>query len=597
MYGKYYFNIDLRTTYILLIVPRLIMVTLSFINDWSLYQICKSYGLKYEMRLVTLASSFVMLVFSSRTFSNTIEMALISYLLAIVSECMVHTNTIIFQKEFIDEKYRTAESTVEKVKFYKMKSSIPSHSYKNCFEIATLCVAGVFNRPTFLLFGMPIVFFWLLRGMGTKSIRFNDFNLRITLFVISAIPTIIAFIGIDSLYYSYLSLSEILNGDISINNFVVTPYNFIKYNINPQNTAQHGLHPKYLHILVNIPMLYNVLGIITLCSFGLMVYRFCKAEYKYLPRAQSVVGLMTSTIFVPLIILSAINHQEPRFLLPITLPIILLHAPKLTNGFTSTNPFLATNRFTQILYKYFLCTNASAEYMLKCWYIVNIFLTIFFGFIHQAGVLQLTKHLSSEMAYGTTNVYTHLVTSHVYNIPTSLFFLPSSETLIINPNTGQKYRRKRRLYMYEYGEMNLDQLYKQLKLLLDVNEVNSYGKTYRYQLLLAIPSSLSEELSYAFWRSNSTLMRHKRIRVFYPHLSTEAMPKLINQHPTTIKTDVFDIDRKCGLYELTPEQMAGNEILTTYSISRIVKQFSSIIHQFGLALYRIEVGRPHTYVK
>lgn len=544
-----------------------------------------------------MASSFVMLVFGSRTFSNTIEMALTSYLLAIVAECMVHTNTAIFQSEFLDEKYKSAENTVEKVKFYKMKASVPRHSFKNCFAIATLCVAGVFNRPTFLLFGMPIVFFWLLRGMGTKSVRFADFNMRISLFVVSAIPALVLFIGIDSLYYSYLSLSEIIGFDLSINNFVVTPLNFIKYNINPQNTGQHGVHPKYVHILVNVPMLYNVLGIVTVCSFGLMVYRFCNAEYKNLPRAQSVVGLMTSAIFVPLLILSAINHQEARFLLPITLPVILLHAPKLQTGFSATNPFGNGSRLSQLVYKYVLCRNASAEYMLKCWYAVNIVLTIFFGFVHQAGVIQLTKHLSSSMALGTTNVYTHLVTSHVYSVPTSLFFLPSSQIMITNPNTGQKYRRKRRLYLYEYGDMDLDQLYKQLKLLLDVNEANSYGKSYRYQLLLAIPSSLSEELSYAFWRSNSTLMRHERVRVFYPHLSTEALPKLINKHPTTIKTDVFDVDRKCGLFELSAEQLAGNEMLTTFSISRIVKQFSSIIHQFGLALYRIEVGRPHSYVK
>lgn len=105
MYTRYFFQIELVTSYTLLVYPRLIMVALSFVNDWSLYRICKSYGLRYELRLLTLASSYVMLVFGSRTLSNTIEMSLCSALLYIVAECMVHSNTVIFQSEFLQEKY------------------------------------------------------------------------------------------------------------------------------------------------------------------------------------------------------------------------------------------------------------------------------------------------------------------------------------------------------------------------------------------------------------------------------------------------------------------------------------------------------------
>lgn len=223
--------------------------------------------------MITMASSFVMLVFGSRTFSNTIEMGLCSVLLYVVADTMVHSNTVIFQTDFLQEKYDTAETTVEKVKLYKMKSSLPHHSFNNCWLVSTICVIGVFNRPTFLFFGMPIVFFWLLRGMGTKTISFMDFNLRMTALVLTAIPSLLFFILMDSLYFGYLSLSEVHLLDIGINNFVVTPLNFIRYNIDPQNTAQHGVHPKYLHILVNIPLLYNVLGVVAIFSFATMIYR------------------------------------------------------------------------------------------------------------------------------------------------------------------------------------------------------------------------------------------------------------------------------------------------------------------------------------
>lgn len=273
IYVRYYLQIDLRTSYALLVFPRLIMVLFSFVNDWSLFRICKSYGVNYEIRMVALASSFVMLVFGSRTFSNTIEMGLCSVLLYLVADTMVHSNTVIFQTDFLQEKYDTAKTTVEKVKLYKMMSSLPHHSFNKCWLISTICVVGVFNRPTFLFFGMPIVFFWLFRGMGTRTISFMDYNLRMTALVLSAVPSLLFFIVMDSLYFGYLSLYDVHVLDIGINNFVVTPLNFIRYNIDPQNTAQHGIHPKYLHILINIPLLYNILGVVSILSFVSMIYR------------------------------------------------------------------------------------------------------------------------------------------------------------------------------------------------------------------------------------------------------------------------------------------------------------------------------------
>uniref|UniRef100_A0A182S9S6 Mannosyltransferase n=1 Tax=Anopheles maculatus TaxID=74869 RepID=A0A182S9S6_9DIPT len=114
MYTNYYLGINLRGSYITLVFPRLVMVTLSFVNDWSLYRICRSYGLQYQFRLLTLASSYVMLVYATHTFSNSIEMALCSLLLYIVSDCMIHSNTVIYQREFLEEKYRKAQRTVEK---------------------------------------------------------------------------------------------------------------------------------------------------------------------------------------------------------------------------------------------------------------------------------------------------------------------------------------------------------------------------------------------------------------------------------------------------------------------------------------------------
>lgn len=275
MYCRYWLEIEICTSYTILVFPRFIMCVISFINDWSLYKICVAYGLRYDIRLLTLASSFVMIIVATRTFSNSIEMALCSLLLYIVADCMVHSNTVIFQREFLDEKYKASKTIIEKVKVYKMRAGLPSHTINKCTIVATIFVVGCFNRPTFLFFAMPVVFFWMLRGLGTKTVTMTDFNLRFFSLLISGIPVVILFIVIDSLYYEYLTLSEIENNflEIGINNFIVTPLNFIRYNMEAKNTAQHGEHPKYLHLLANIPMLYNVIGVIAIFSFIQMVYR------------------------------------------------------------------------------------------------------------------------------------------------------------------------------------------------------------------------------------------------------------------------------------------------------------------------------------
>lgn len=245
----------------------------SFLNDYSLYKICKSYGLAWDFRLLILGSSYVTLVYGSRTFSNTIETVLFSVLLYIVADCMLLSHSVVYQNELLDDEYEKNKEATSRARIVRAKSALPSHTFSKCFIISTLCVAGVFNRPTFLVFGFPVVFFWILRGMGSRSITFVDFNFRILLLSLAAIPALVLFTLVDSLYYNYLTLPEIERVEIGINNFVFTPLNFVKYNLDPKNTAQHGEHPWYLHVLVNVPLLFNVLGVAAIVSFLSMTWK------------------------------------------------------------------------------------------------------------------------------------------------------------------------------------------------------------------------------------------------------------------------------------------------------------------------------------
>lgn len=313
-----------------------------------------------------------------------------------------------------------------------------------------------------------------------------------------------------------------------------------------------------------------------------------------MPRVQSVVSLMTAAVVVPVACLSFINHQEARFLIPILLPIVLLHGPKLQSGLCIANPFEGSKfaRLGQFLCDTCLGPKVAKRY-LQLWYVVNISLTIFFGFLHQGGVVQVAQHFNKNVLPTLPNdVTVHLVTSHVYNIPMSLLFMPNSKRMYTNAATGHKYTKERNFFLHEHGGMNVTGLYRRLKLLLDTNEYRMKtaepGKKVRkYRIYLAIPASLSDELNVAFYNSNTTIMQYKQVKVLYPHLSTEAWPNLWIKHPCEVNTDFGEIDSTCDASE-RPTINNGDWL----SVEGIMRRVSSIVHQFGLVVYQVQVNHP-----
>ena len=161
---------------------------------------------------------------------------------------------------------------------------------------------------------------------------------------------------------------------------VVTPLNFLKYNANTKNLQNHGLHPHYIHLLVNVPLLYNILGIVGLLTFGKMLRSGLKAKWLDLPRIQSVVGLMTTSFIIPIILLSIFPHQEPRFIIPTLLPLVFLYAPNIshTSGVDTISRIAENN-----VYQTAFASKNKLSKLQIFWFICNVLLTFFYGFAHQ----------------------------------------------------------------------------------------------------------------------------------------------------------------------------------------------------------------------
>uniref|UniRef100_A0A146LIZ0 Mannosyltransferase n=1 Tax=Lygus hesperus TaxID=30085 RepID=A0A146LIZ0_LYGHE len=545
-----WFDINCITPYSLIVVPRVVCCLLSFITDISLYKICFLYGQNYRCRLITLASSFVMLIYGSRTFSNTIEMALASLLIYFVAESMARTDQIIYQDEYLRERYNSSNNIKDRIRFHRMRLALPWHSFSGVFFIATVTVLGVFNRPTFLAFAFPPIFFWLLRGMGSQVVGLSDFNMRSAALVVSALPALLGLTIIDSAYYGALTSDEILNKNVSIlRDLVFTPYNFIRYNIDSKNLAQHGIHPRFTHFLVNIPVLFNVLGIAGLLTFVGFLYRGAMKQYSSLPRVQSIIGLMTASFILPVAFLSVFPHQEARFLIPVTLPLVFLYTQKIRKIEDTSLQSRSQNGFHFYTKKDGKKLDTK-DGLLVIWYAVNILLTLFFGFIHQAGVIPLVSHMNKEMATKPRLTMVHLVTSHLYPLPISLMFLRFGKSHQFLDKSGSRYQRARDFFNYEMGSsISMDTVALKLSVIVERAEETWREKRMKYKVYYAGPSSLTQDLQASAFKydMNATIER-----VFYPHISAEAFPK----DPGWTRSDVL-------------------------------KTLSNFAHQMGLSLVRL----------
>lgn len=556
-------NFNFITPYYLLVFPRMFICLLSFLVDYSLYKLCVINSEKYKSRLLILSSSFVMIIYGTRTFTNSIELILFALLLYYVGESMIFSNVVLRQREYINKRYHKTKNPVERAKFHKLRLILTSDSYRNCFQIATISVLGFFNRPSFLCYALFPLFFWLYRGIGYRSVMSTEFHIRIMLLILSSTVTIVFLILVDSFFYGYISWGEIGMLDVSINSFVFPPLNFIKYNIDSNNLARHGLHPRYLHFLVNIPLLFNVLGVLALFGIASLLIKLIRGKYNLLPTVRSIKGLMTASFVTPTILLSLFPHQESRFIIPIILPLVYLHAfdiYKEPDHALIKAPKNTTNKKDLTEKK----SNHKSHYLLKAWFSVNVLCVLYFGFIQQGGVLPVTAFLSNEVNDKPYYNY-HVVTSHIYSIPHAFLLQPDTEKVFYKNKS--KYQISKHVFTYERGSKDTTILLRDISAIL--NTANN--KARRYRMFLLISGSLLEQLEQAMKSREFSQIYMKNVSNFYPHFSAEALPDFSELiHILSV------MDMKSLKYEM------------------ITKCLINILRSFSLSVFEVKLIKPQS---
>ncbi|KAJ8597675.1 glycosyltransferase family 22 protein [Rhizopogon salebrosus TDB-379] len=335
-------------------LERFAFLVISGLIDYSLMRLIPS-PRNRRLGLLLLASSHVMNTFQVRPFSNSIEAVLVVLSLALLRKIV-------------------SDITPEKSSFL--------HS------LAVTCVIGIFTRPTFLIFGAPIAYqvtIWTFAKAGTM-VRWLQIVVPP---MFTAAATCTAFVVADTLYFRG-----------TLEDPVVTPFNFIKYNFSSHNLAEHGLHPRWLHVFVNLPMLVGP-WVLWLALRSIVDHTKLPSEkndksFEVDVLCRTIIQIIT----VSLTVLSMQPHQEPRFLVPLVPPIIVLIAN--------------TGRLAHVGKAFWVS-----------WFIFNLVLAVLFGILHQGGVMPSLFHLHSKVANTSLGMRTNIIYWKTYMPP--LHFLGISE--------------------------------------------------------------------------------------------------------------------------------------------------------------------------
>ncbi|KAM5546079.1 hypothetical protein V8D89_000205 [Ganoderma adspersum] len=359
---------------------RLSFLSSSFLLDYAVYSL--SYKSSRMFALVLLGSSYVIHTYQVRPFSNSIE----SVLLAL--------SVLLLRKLLVAESLR----------------SLSKAGPKYLAMLACVTVCGLFTRITFAAFFLPLALEVLKWSLRQSKFSISSWARLVAPSLLVAVITAIGFVYADTAHFAHSQRNAKSQLDLLLA-VEVTPLNFLRYNLLPSNLAQHGLHPRWLHIIVNLPMI---------ATPGLLFYViWAELDHTYPRTAEKskeedkvklgVVEIMQKVLnwvrWSGTTLLSIQPHQEPRFLIPLVAPMVAL---VVGNG--------------RIL--------RAGKLFWATWIVSNVVLAVLFGVLHQGGVVPSLFRVHDIVYNPTAGLTTHdyrVVHWRTYMPPRHLLAVPQSD--------------------------------------------------------------------------------------------------------------------------------------------------------------------------
>ena len=265
--------------------------------------------------------------------------------------------------------------------------------------LGCILAVGTFTRFTFVVYFLPVGVALVLQhdalhlrqfdrrakdrddvfqsqGNSTGSTRVQAAGQVVLHGFIGAVTTTACFVCVDTVYFG---------------RFTIAPLNNALYNMNSSNLAEHGIHPRWLHCLVNMHVLF---GPLTLLTYGILLERLYRCKHtpkRSAPGSRAAHATVSSWIIdhatcaidvnvlslfciaFSLGCLSLAPHQEARFLLPLLVPVLLVCSSFLNNPARPIQRFYTPILIVVVLF--------------------NATLLLLFGVLHQGGLLRSILHL------------------------------------------------------------------------------------------------------------------------------------------------------------------------------------------------------------
>ncbi|KAK6194487.1 hypothetical protein SNE40_000113 [Patella caerulea] len=387
----------------LLVLPRIWMTVLSLITDYSVHVMCQTFDFDSNLAMKLYASSYVTLVYMTRTFSNSLE----SVLLAVFF--------IVLLKITVVPENKRQESKPK----YHQNPYLKPLSERAVFFLGIVTTVGVFNRPTYLLFILLPATLWILifiKPLSCPLIIGHLLKMKL-MGVLGVLAACIFFVCVDTQYYRPDTIKNIFSESALCTNddlihmlhcfkdlfftLIIAPYNFLLYNTKNENLAKHGLHSRFLHILVNLPLLIGPLILPIFYTVISMISSAIRGKFK----TDIRIVYLTIVFISPVLLLSIFVHQEPRFLIPIV-PV----------GCVLVSGILGTKKGRKLIW--------------GVWIVFNVLMTLFYGYLHQGGIVPSLLEANDEVAISKHPTDHYLVFYKTYMPPR--FLVTSNKIKIID---------------------------------------------------------------------------------------------------------------------------------------------------------------------